>query len=83
MTRSGFFDVTAEIDYLALILSLDPGPFLSSAIPSGTFVPGVDLPPPASLQASAFVAYHTQVYPRFVIWSAAHPVHFHSVPAFG
>jgi len=83
VTRSGFFDVTAEIDYLALILSLDPGPFLSSAIPSGTFVPGVDLPPPASLQASAFVAYHTQVYPRFVIWSAAHPVHFHSVPAFG
>lgn len=83
VTRSGFFDVTAEIDYLALILSLDPGPFLSSALPSGTFVPGVDLPPPASLQASAFVAYHTQVYPRFIVWSAAHPVHFHSVPAFG
>jgi hypothetical protein len=83
VTRSGFFDVTAEIDYLALLLSLDPGPFLSSAIPSATFVPGVDLPPPASLQASAFVAYHMQVYPRFVVWSAAHPVHFHSVPAFG
>lgn len=83
ITRGSYFDVTSEIDYLALILGVDPGPFLTSAMSPGAVIPVAEVPPSASLANASYFAYQQRVFPTYVFWAAAHPVHFHAVPAFG
>jgi hypothetical protein len=83
ITRASYFDVTSEIDYLALILGIDPGPFLATALPTGLGGPLAEVPMDASIANAGYLAYQQRVFPTYVYWASAHPVHFHAVPAFG
>lgn len=81
-----YFDTTAEIDYLALLLvdgmsalAAPGGEMVSGTLPSAGFAP-----PPAAFSNAVFPAmYRWAVYPHYTAFVMTHPVHFHAVPAFG
>ncbi len=91
ITRNSFFDVTAEIDYLALLLVYGMGPLAAPVAQAAAgFTPGTTVSAVAGGAAGGGMAvgiwpmyhrvYMVPMYTRFV---TTHPVHFHAVPVFG
>ncbi len=88
VTRMNFFELTLEIEELALIMSYGVAPlglgYLGANLP-----PGVPPPAPAALVAppmwgaSWFVWHNYWVYRPIGYYIATHPVHIHTVAAFG
>ncbi len=92
VTRMNFFDITLEIEELALIMSygvaplgagylggnLPPGPLPSAAVPAAAVVPAV-----YGIGPAWFVWHNYFVYRPIGRYIATHPVHIHTVAAFG
>lgn len=89
VTRMNFFELTLEIEELALIMSYGVAPlglgYLGANLPAGA-------PPPAPTAAVAavpmfgaswFVWHNYWVYRPIGYYIATHPVHIHTVAAFG
>ncbi len=89
VTRMNFFELTLEIEELALIMSYGVAPlglgYLGANLPPG-------MPPPAPTAAVAaapyfgaswFVWHNYWVYRPIGYYIATHPVHIHTVAAFG
>ena len=89
VTRSSFYDLTLEIEELALILSYGVAPlglgYLAANLPSGPPVARVPpAAPPAPGLATWWYVWHGHFVYRPIGWYiATHPVHVHTVAAFG
>lgn len=90
VTRMSFFDLTLEIEELALILSYGLAPlgmgYLGGNLPAGTAIPpaAVAVAPTAlGLGTSWYVWHNYFVYRPIGRYIATHPVHVHTVAAFG
>lgn len=90
VTRSGFYDLTLEIEELALIMSYGVAP-LGLGYVGANLAPGAPvqpLPPtpverPPALGSSWYVWHGHYVF-RPIVWHiSTHPVHVHTVAAFG
>ncbi len=90
VTRASFFDLTLEIEELALIFSYGLAP-LGMGYLGGNLPPGAALPPAAAavvptvlgLGTSWYVWHNYWVYRPIGRYIATHPVHVHTVAAFG
>ncbi len=90
VTRMSFFDLTLEIEELALILSYGLAP-LGMGYLGGNLPAGAPLPPAAAavapsvlgLGTSWYVWHNYWVYRPIGRYIATHPVHVHTVAAFG
>ncbi len=90
VTRLSFFDLTLEIEELALIFSYGLAP-LGMGYLGGNLPPGAPLPPAAVAAAPAalglglswYVWHNYWVYRPIGRYIATHPVHVHTVAAFG
>ena len=90
VTRMSFFDLTLEIEELALILSYGLAP-LGMGYLGANLAPGAPLPPAAvavaptalGLGTSWYVWHNYWVYRPIGRYIATHPVHVHTVAAFG
>jgi len=90
VTRMSFFDLTLEIEELALIMSYGVAP-LGTGYLGGNLPPGAALQPPAAAMAAAvpglgtswYVWHNYFVYRPIGRYIATHPVHVHTVAAFG
>ena len=90
VTRMSFFDLTLEIEELALILSYGLAPlgmgYLGGNLPAGTALPPgvVAIAPTALGLGTAWYVWHNYwVYRPIGRYIATHPVHVHTVAAFG
>ncbi|HYM39843.1 MAG TPA: hypothetical protein VEY12_06840 [Thermoplasmata archaeon] len=91
VTRMSFFDLTLEIEELALILSYGLAPlgmgYLGGNLPAGATIPpaAVAAAPMAALGLglSWYVWHNYFVYRPIGRYIATHPVHVHTVAAFG
>jgi len=89
VTRNGFFDLTLEIEELALIMSYGVAPlglgYMAANLPPGA--PVVPAPPVAAMVpawgTSWYVWHNYWVYRPLGRYIATHPVHVHTVAAFG
>jgi len=90
VTRMSFFDLTLEIEELALIMSYGVAP-LGTGYVGGSLPAGAALQPPAAAMAAAvpalgvswYVWHNYFVYRPIGRYIATHPVHVHTVAAFG
>jgi len=88
ITRRGFFELTLEIEDLALVLSYGVAPL-------GLAYMAANLPPAAVPQAAAALVAAPFIAPSWYVWHtywvyrplgryiATHPVHIHTVAGFG
>ena len=89
VTRSSFYDLTLEIEELALILSYGVAPlglgYLAANLPAAPAVQRVPpTAPPVSPLATSWYVWHGHYVYRPIGWYiATHPVHVHTVAAFG
>jgi len=89
VTRSSFYDLTLEIEELALILSYGVAPlglgYLAANLPAAPPVQRVEpMAPPVSPLATSWYVWHGHYVYRPIGWYiATHPVHVHTVAAFG
>ena len=89
VTRSSFYDLTLEIEELALILSYGVAPmglgYLAANLPAAPPVQRVaPMAPPVSPLATSWYVWHGHYVYRPIGWYiATHPVHVHTVAAFG
>jgi hypothetical protein len=89
VTRAGFFDLTLEIEELALILSYGVAPlgleYLGVNLPPGVPVTAARPAAPAApaVGTSWYVWHNYWVYRPIGRYIATHPVHMHTVAAFG
>lgn len=90
VTRMSFFDLTLEIEELALILSYGLAPlgmgYLGGNLPAGTALPpaaAAMAPTALGLGTSWYVWHNYFVYRPIGRYIATHPVHVHTVAAFG
>jgi len=89
VTRMNFFELTLEIEELALIMSYGVAPlglgYLGANLPAGTppqiAVPAVAAAP--ALGTTWYVWHNYWVYRPIGHYIATHPVHIHTVAAFG
>ena len=89
VTRNNFFDLTLEIEELALIMSYGVAPlglgYMAANLPPGA--PIVPAPPVAAMApvwgTSWYVWHNYWVYRPIGRYIATHPVHVHTVAAFG
>ena len=90
VTRMSFFDLTLEIEELALIMSYGVAP-LGTGYLGGSLPAGAALQPPVTAVAAAvpslgtswYVWHNYFVYRPIGRYIATHPVHVHTVAAFG
>lgn len=89
VTRTSFFDLTLEIEELALIMSYGVAP-LGLGVLAANLPPGAPVTPapPVAAMAPAFgtswyVWHGYYVYRPLVRYIATHPMHVHTVAAFG
>ena len=84
VTRANFFDLTVEIESLALILShvVAPLDFHSAlaGVPPPMLAP---LPPQVVPVSTWFVPHNLWVYRPVVRYIASHPAHVHTIAGFG
>jgi hypothetical protein len=89
ITRTNFFDLTLEIEELALILSYGVAPlglgYLAANLPTGAPVAATPPAVPAvpAWGTSWYVWHNYWVYRPIGMYIASHPVHVHTVAAFG
>ena len=90
VTRQSFFDLTLEIEELALILSYGLAPlgmgYLGGNLPAGAALPPAAVavaPAVMGLGTSWYVWHNYWVYRPIGRYIATHPVHVHTVAAFG
>ena len=89
VTRMNFFELTLEIEELALIMSYGVAPlglgYLGANLPAGAPppVPAAAVAAVPALGASWFVWHNYWVYRPIGHYIATHPVHIHTVAAFG
>lgn len=85
VTRGSLFDLTVEIESLALILSYAVTPVELRATVTGVAPPMVPaLPVVAATPISTwFIPHNLWVYRPVVRYIASHPAHVHAVPGFG
>jgi hypothetical protein len=89
VTRSSFYELTLEIEEIALILSYGVAPlglgYLAANLPAGAPVQPVPVAgPPSPVLATSWYIWHGSYVYRPIGWYiATHPVHVHTVAAFG
>jgi hypothetical protein len=83
VTRANFFDLTMEIESLALILAYVVGPVDLRASVSGVPPPLLAAPPIHAAPASVWLVPHNVwVYRPIVRYIASHPAHVHTIAGF-
>ena len=91
VTRTNFYDLTLEIEELALILSYGVAPlglgYLAANLPAGAPpqpAPAIVRQAPVSVPGTWWYVWHGHYVYRPIFWYiATHPVHVHTVAAFG
>lgn len=84
VSRTSFFDVTLEIEDLALLLVYGSGPEMARFSLSGIPPPPVPLVEPVLLRPAVWYAYHDLwIHRGRMTYLRSHPAHIHTVPYFG
>ncbi len=87
ITRRGFFELTLEIEDLALVLSYGVAPlglaYLAANLPPGAVPQAVAITEAPPIAPSWYVWHTYWVYRPLGRYIATHPVHIHTIAGFG